>query len=154
MKVQCLIDLLKEKKLCENPGMHFYVNFIKAVETKYDFVTDKIIETCQNDNEYHCSKYRNIVFLINKKGLEQWLEKFCSKKQTEFGKTVFVSDIKIINDKICSTVMNIINKDIKKYNMHIYSNKIIIYNKEKIDEEHCKKLKKEKEARKFIESLP
>lgn len=155
MNIKCLIEILKEKKYVKEVDQFCLGQkpCILILESKYDIVTQKIMESVDDDYfTYHVSIGR--INIVDLRVLKEWLRKNCLDEINPINQSALAYDDYVTIKSNLYILRRAINNYIEDYEADFeFSNKKIInlemqYNR--LEEEEKKKL----EVIDFINSLP
>lgn len=155
MNIKCLIEVLKEKKYIKEADQ-FYLGqkpCILILETKYDIVIQKIMESVDDDYfAYHGSIGR--INIVNLRVLKEWLRENCLDEINPINQLALDYDDYVTIRSNLYILGRAINDYIEDYEADFaFSDKRIInleVQANRLDEEERKKL----EVIEFINSLP
>lgn len=155
MNIKCLVEVLKEKKYVKEADQFCLGQkpCILILETKYDIVIQKIMESVDDDYfTYHGSVGR--INIVNLRVLKEWLRANCLDEINPINQSALDYDDYVTIRSNLYILRRAINDYIEDYEANFeYSNKRIInleVQQNRLDEEERKEL----EVIEFINSLP
>lgn len=156
MNMKCLIEILKEKKYIKEVDQLCLGQkpCILTLETKYDIVIQKIMDSIDNDYFAYHMISKNRIDIVDLKILKEWLKKNCLNEVNPINAIECDYDDFVTIKSRCYTLEKAINDYVPDYEaVFEFRNRKIInlemqYNR--IEEEEKKKL----EVINFINSLP
>lgn len=155
MNIKCLVEVLKEKKYVKEADQFCLGQkpCILILETKYDIVIQKIMESVDDDYfTYHGSVGR--INIVNLRVLKEWLRANCLDEINPINQSTLDYDDYVTIRSNLYILRRAINDYIEDYEANFeYSNKRIInleVQQNRLDEEERKEL----EVIEFINSLP
>lgn len=155
MNIKCLVEVLKEKKYVKEADQFCLGQkpCILILETKYDIVIQKIMESVDDDYfTYHGSVGR--INIVNLRVLKEWLRANCLDEINPINQSALDYDDYVTIRSNLYILRRAINDYIEDYEANFeYSNKRIInleVQAKRLDEEERKEL----EVIEFINSLP
>ena len=154
--MKCLIEILKEKKYIKEVDQLYLGQkpCILTLETKYDIVIQKIMDSIDNNYFAHHMVSKNRIDIVDLKILKEWLKKNCLSEVNPINAIEYDYDDFVTIKSRYYTLEKAINDYVPDYEaVFNFGNKKIInlemqYNR--IEEEEKKKL----EVINFINSLP
>lgn len=155
MNIKCLVEVLKEKKYVKEADQFCLGQkpCILILETKYDIVIQKIMESVDDDYfTYHGSVGR--INIVNLRVLKEWLRANCLDEINPINQSALDYDDYVTIRSNLYILRRAINDYIENYEADFeYSDKKIInleVQAKRLDEEERKEL----EVIEFINSLP
>ena len=156
MNIKCLIEILKEKKYIKEVDQLCLGQkpCILTLETKYDIVIQKIMDSIDNDYFAYHMVSKNRVDIVDLKILKEWLKKNCLSEINPINAIDFDYDDFVTIKSRCYTLEKAINDCVPDFEaVFEFRNRKIInldmqYNR--LEEEEKKRL----EVIDFINSLP
>lgn len=156
MNMKCLIEILKEKKYIKEVDQLCLGQkpCILTLETKYDIVIQKIMDSINNDYFAYHMVSKNRVDIVDLKILKEWLKKNCLNEVNSINAIDYDYDDFVTIKSRCYTLEKAINDYVPDFEaVFEFRNRKIInlemqYNR--LEEEEKKRL----EVIDFINSLP